>query len=180
MVHAKHTWRPGYAGQASSGWANSCMASHKTLASVVTSFAQSFTSLMNWRGDDFIMGHVVRAAWSTGATQLRVDLLSGGTDPSPLLVPDVRHSVARYVELFPEMVRRAKSSMEFVSKAELLVTVDPTIRRPSGYAGLLESPFLCTVRIVDDRGKVYVHEIKDWWFPEGGRPAQKKRWWRLW
>lgn len=156
------------------------MASHKTLASVVTSFAQSFTSLMNYRGDDYVMGHIVHAAWSTGANDLRVDLLSGATDPSPLLVPEVRDSVARYVEWFRDMVRRSKSSMDFVSEAELLVRVDPTTRRPCGHAGLLESPFACTVRIADDRGKVYIHEIKDWWYPEKVPPVQKKHWWRFW
>jgi hypothetical protein len=152
------------------------MASHKTLASVVTSLAQSFTSLMSYRGNDYIMGHVVHAAWSTGATHLRVDLLGGWTDPSPLLVPEVRDSVARYVEWFPDMVRRSRSSMDFVSEAELLVSVDPTTRRPCGHAGLLESPFTCTVRIVDDRGKVYLHEIKDWWYPEKVPPVQNKQW----
>lgn len=157
------------------------MASHKTLASVVTSLAESFTSLMNYRGDGYVMGHVVHAAWSTGATDLRLDLLSGATDPSPLLVPVVRDSVARYVEWFPDMVRRSTSSMDFVSEAELLVSVDPTIRRPCDHAGLLESPFACTVRITDDRGRVYLHEIKDWWYPEKLPPVQRKKpWWRLW
>jgi hypothetical protein len=156
------------------------MASHNTLASIVISLAQSFTSLMNYCGDDYIMGHIVRAAWSTGASRLRVDLLGGGTHPSPLLLPEVRYSVARYVEWFPDMVRRSKSSMDFVSEAELLVSVDPTTRRPCGHSGLLESPFTCIVRIVDDRGKVYLHEIKGWWYPEKVPPVQKKQGWRFW
>ena len=66
------------------------MASHKALKSVVRSLAESFTSLMNYAGDDYVMGHVVYAAWSSGSTGFQVDLLSGATDSSPLLVPEVR------------------------------------------------------------------------------------------
>ena len=155
------------------------MPSHKTLKSVVASLAQSFTSLMNYRGDDYVMGHIVHAAWSSGSTRLRVDLLSGATDASALLVPGVRDSVAQCVGWFPDMVRRSNSSIDFVSAAELVVTVDPTVRRPVASAEFMESPFTCTVRVIDDRGKVYVHEIKDWWYPEKV-PPQKKPWWRLW
>ena len=54
------------------------MASHKTLKSVATSLAQSFTSLMNYSGDDYVTGHLVYAAWQTGGTECRVDL---GGDP---------------------------------------------------------------------------------------------------
>jgi len=157
------------------------MPSHKRLKSVVASLAQSFTSLMNYRGDDYVMGHIVHAAWSTGATRLRVDLRSGATDPSPLLVPEVRDSLARYVRWFPDLVHRSGSSLSFVREAELLVTVDPTARRPYGREGFQESPFTCSVRLLDDRGKEYLHEIRDWWYPEKVPPGpQKKRWWRFW
>ena len=53
------------------------MPSHKTLKSVARSLADSFTSLMNFAGDDYVMGHAVLAAWQTGATEFRVDLLTG-------------------------------------------------------------------------------------------------------
>jgi hypothetical protein len=142
------------------------MATHKTLKSVVRNMAESFTSLMNYQGDDYVMGHVVFAAWQTGATEFRLDLLTGATDSSLLLVPHVRDSVANYVKWLPEMVQQSNSDPHFVSQAELLVTVDPHTRRPHGHSGFFESPFTCTVRIVDDRGKEYSHRISDWWYPE--------------
>lgn len=157
------------------------MPKHKTLKSVVASLAQSFTSCMNYVGDDYVMGHIVWAAWATGATRLRVDLLSGATDGSPLWVPEVRDAVAGYVKRLPTLVLGSSSSVDFVAAAELVVTVDPTTRRPAGEKGHQESPFTCTVRIVDDRGKEYVHEIRDWWLPEKVPPApRKKPWWRRW
>ena len=51
------------------------MASHKTLKSVVRNFAESFASLSNHRGDDYVMGHLVYAAWETKGRRCRVDLL---------------------------------------------------------------------------------------------------------
>jgi hypothetical protein len=157
------------------------MPSRKTLKSVVASLAHSFTSLMNYRGDDYVMGHIVHAAWSTGSTRFHVDLLSGATVASPLLVPEVRDSVARYVEWFPDIVCRSNSSINFVTAAELIVTVDPSTRRPTGAAGFLESPYTCTVRVTDDRGKTYIHEIKGWWYPERTPPHHEpKPKWRFW
>lgn len=38
------------------------MSSHKALKSVVRSVADSFTSLMNYSGDDYVMGHLLNAA----------------------------------------------------------------------------------------------------------------------
>jgi hypothetical protein len=141
------------------------MASHKTLKSVVRGLAESFTSLMNYVADDYVMGHVVYAAWASGATGFRVNLLTGATDPSPLLVWQVRESVSRLVKWLPDILRRSNSSLAFVREAELEITVDPTTRRRCAN-GFCESPFSCTVRIVDDRGKVYLYCIQDWWYPE--------------
>lgn len=150
------------------------MPSYKTLKSVVASLAQSFTSLMNYRGDDYVMGHIVYAAWSTGATRLHVDLSSGVMEASQLLIPEVQDAISQYVRWFPEIVQRSNSSMDFISEAKLLITVDPTVRRPCRNVGFQESPFTCIVRVVDDRGKEYVHKISDWWYPEKVLPDPKK------
>jgi hypothetical protein len=153
------------------------VASHKTLKSVVRSIAESFVSLMNYGGDDYVMGHIVLAAWVTGARELRVDLLTGFSDSSPLLVREVKESVASYVNWLPDMIRRSNSDPDFVAEATLMVSVDPSVRRPCGHSGFYESPFTCTVRIVDDQSKEYSHQISDWWYPEKEFPI--KRWWRL-
>jgi hypothetical protein len=56
--------------------------------------------------------------------------------------------------------------MEFVSEAKLRVSVDPSAKRPYRDPVFTESPFCCSATIVDDRGKVYQYELRDWWFPE--------------
>ena len=64
------------------------------------------------------------------------------------------------------MVHQSNSDPNFVREAELLVTVDPQAPRRHGTSEFFESPFTCTVRVVDDRGKEYSHRISDWWYPE--------------
>jgi hypothetical protein len=56
--------------------------------------------------------------------------------------------------------------MEFIAVAEMLVSVDPETRRHATSDLLDESPFVCTVRIEDDRGDVHSHTISGWWYPE--------------
>ena len=142
------------------------MPSHKVLKSVVRSLAESFTSLMNYYDDDYVMGHIVRAAWLTGGTEFHMNLLMGNVSESSLLVKPVADSVGRIVGWFPDIVSRSRSSMEFITSAELTITLDPIKRRQRGVTSYLESPYICTVRIIDDRGKIYSHTISDWWYPE--------------
>lgn len=157
------------------------MPSHKTLKSVARSVAESFASLMNYRDDDYVLGHIVYAAWSTGATRLRVDLLDGTVESSGLLTEPVAASIRYYVESFPDLVVRSKSDMRFVGAAELEVEVDPAKRGVRMASGFEESPYRCTVRIVDDRGKVHAHRVSGWWYPEKVPPPNRPRpWWRFW
>jgi hypothetical protein len=146
------------------------LASHKTLNGVVRSVAESFVSLMNYWDDDYVMGHVVRAAWATGATDLKADLLTGHVEPTGLATGNVLHSIAGYVDRLPSLVHSSNSDMAFVCSASLELTVDPTRRRPQPGTPFFESPFTCTVSIVDERGRTYSYTVSDWWYPE--RPPE--------
>ena len=81
------------------------------MKSVVRSVAESFASLMNYRGDDYVMGHL-------------------------------------------------------------------GIRRSHDNSGLVESPFTCTVRIIDDKGRECSHKVDGWWKPE--KTVLAKPWYRFW
>ncbi len=142
------------------------MPSHKVLVSVVRGVAESFTSLMNYANSDYVMGHLVRAAWDTGATEIQVDLLTGRVSASPLAVVPVLSSLTRQAHLFPDVVARSGSSMAFIHSAYLRLTVDPAVRRRVAGSGFSESPFTCTVALTDDRQKPYTHSISAWWYPE--------------
>ncbi len=143
------------------------MASHKKLQSVSRSVADSFTSLMNYVGDDYVMGHLLKAARSSGASRLDVDLLSGVATPKSLLVWPVVASIESYCVDFPGLVERNGSDVSFVRTAVLSVEFDISISRPySKVPHLTESPYKCVVTIEDDRGKTFRSELKGWWYPE--------------
>ena len=142
------------------------MPARSALRGVAHEVTDSFTSLLRFWGDDYVMGHIIAAAWSTGATRLRIDLLTGHVEPSVLLVPKVRECVSGFVRHFPSLLEHSRSHVSVVSSAELSFIVDPTIRRPYGDTGLTESPYTCPTRIVDDRGQVHEYTVNGWWYPE--------------
>ncbi len=53
------------------------MASYKVLKSVTHNVGASFTSLMNYREEDYVMGHILRRALDVGIGRIDVNLLSG-------------------------------------------------------------------------------------------------------
>jgi hypothetical protein len=143
------------------------MARYKVLQSVAHSFAHSFTSLMNYAGDDYVMGHLLRRARESGETSLVVDILTGSASPPALLRGETGRSVRRYCEWFPKLVASHKSEMQFIRAAQMSVTFELSERRPVRHApGLEESPYVCRVQIEDDRGKTWSAELRDWWYPE--------------
>jgi hypothetical protein len=143
------------------------VAKHKTLQSVVNSFADSFTSLMNYSHTDYVMGHILTAARETGKSRLDVDLLTGHIEPDEFLRESIVSSIAYPCAYFPELVQRSKSDPVFVASARMTIEFDITTEQPvPGARPLKESPFVCTVSVVDDRGKTYEAVRKDWWYPE--------------
>ena len=143
------------------------MPRHKVLKSVARSVADSFTSLMNYSGDDYIMGHLLNAARVSGHNELRVNLLTGESSPHELLTPPVARSVKRCCDDFPDLVSRSQSDPTFVHQAELCVVFDTKVARQVRHApSLTESPYVCEVTLVDDRGKTYLAKLEGWWYPE--------------
>jgi hypothetical protein len=143
------------------------MPSHKKLQAVANNFVESFLGLTNYWDDDYIFGHLIRAAWVTGGTNLRVDLLSGNVDPSTLLVPPVIKSIEAYVKDFPDLIKRSGSDIGFVQSAIFEVVIEPKERRLHRGIGIQESPFMGSIKIIADNGKVYSHAKSDWEYPEG-------------
>ena len=147
------------------------MPTRKTLPNIARGMAESFTSLMNYVDNDYVLGHLVFAAWESGDTELVVDLLSGETNDSKLLSSQVQKSLERYVACLPDMVARSNSEPKFLAKAELVVLIRAEVRPMRASSKLFESPYSCLVRLLDDRGKWYFHQIDGWWYPEQPAPS---------
>ena len=151
------------------------MARYKVLKSVAHSVGHSFTSLLNYRGDDYVMGHLLRRARAVDADELVVDLMSGDATPASLLTKDVKASVRAYCEWFPKLVAAHRTEMQYIRRARMSIRFDLAMRRAVRHAPTcVESPYTCRVELEDDRGKVWAAELRDWWYPEEVDPAGKK------
>jgi hypothetical protein len=159
------------------------MARYKVLKSVAHNIGHSFTSLMNYADDDYVMGHILRFARTTGRDTLTVDFVKPEAGPPELLEPPISQVPARYTEWFWDLVQRHGSDRSLVQSATLTLRYNLAVQRPlSSNRELLESPYTCDVRITDIRGKDYVAHFDGWWHPERfERPKKRSRpWWKLW
>ena len=143
------------------------MAKYRVLKSVAHNVAASFTSLMNYAGDDYVMGHLLTFARQSGHDTLSIDFVTGEAGPPELLRAPISEIPAQYTTMFWDLVQRHGSDRSLVHDATLTLHYDTSIEQPAKIAPeLRESPFICDVRITDTRGKTYSTHLTGWWFPE--------------
>ena len=138
----------------------------KVLKGVAHNVGHSFTSLMNFAGDDYAMGHILRLARETGSNTLTIDLLTGHGTPANLLKAPISDLPDRYSKMFIRLVQSSGSDRQMVRSATLTLIYDLLRTKPSPLVGEPLSPYTCNVSIVDIRGKNYSAHFSDWWFVE--------------
>jgi len=159
------------------------MARYKVLKSVAHNVGHSFTSLTNYAGGDYVMGHVLQLARNSGCDTLTIDFVKSEAGPPELLASPIFEVVARYTNWFWHLVERHGSDRSLVQTATLILRYDIATQRPHHSAPeLIESPFVCDVRITDTRGKEYRSHFDGWWYPERfEHPKNELRpWWKFW
>jgi len=143
------------------------MISHKPLKSISHNFAHSFISLMNYMHNDYLLGHLLRQARKTGLNKLTIDILTNSAEPKELLTAPIETSIKHYRLWFPNFVKDSGSTMDYVSSAIMTIEFDLGKTRPFSHdKTFIESPFVCEMVIIDDRGKEYKQAHSGWWFPE--------------
>lgn len=158
------------------------MARVKVLKGVAHNIGSSFTSLMNFAGDDYSMGHILRFARESGIDTLTIDLLNEHADPDLLLKEPISGLPSWYSKMFLRLVESAGSDRALIQSATLKVCYDLRRNKPSPVLGEPQSPYVCDVSIVDIRGKEYASHFDGWWFVEKmevNRPSSPtlRRWW---
>ena len=156
----------------------------KVLKGVAHNVGSSFTSLMNYAGDDYCMGHILRFARESGLDTVTIDLLNGKGKPAQLLREPISALPDWYSKMFLRLVQSAGSDQELIQAATIKLTYDLQRDRPSPIPGEPQSAYTCDVSIVDIRGKDYTARFDGWWFIERmelNRPASLSvaRWWNL-
>lgn len=142
---------------------------YKQIKSAAHNYAHSFVSSMNWLGDDYVVGHLARAAVASGEPELRVDLLTGDAEPSALLTEPVKSSLEWYVPWLDGLLRSHGADIDAVREARMCVRFDLSRTALRGLKPT-EVPVECEVEITDDRGIVHVGTVRESASIRGGRP----------
>jgi hypothetical protein len=159
------------------------MARYKVLKSIAHNTGHSFTSLMNYAGDDYAMGHILRFARRTGRDTLTIDFVKEEAGPPELLAEPISELPAQYTKWFWHLVKTQGSDRSLVQGATLTLRFDIATQRPhSSDARFIESPFVCDVEIRDTRGKDYRAHFDGWWYPEQLEHSriEARPWWKFW
>ena len=135
---------------------------YHTIRSVAHNFGQSFVSLTNYLDDDYVIGHLARAAAASRQAELRVDLLTGDAGPAALLTPAVKSSLDWYVAWLPGLLRTEGVPVHSLREAEMRVRFDLS-RLASPALARVMVPFECVVELTDDRGVVHAGTVRDAW-----------------
>ena len=138
----------------------------KVLKGVAHNIGHSFTSLMNYSGDDYSMGHILRFARETGINSLTIDLLTGQGTPAVLLKSPISDLPRHYSTMFLRLVQSSGSDRQLLQSATLTVVYDLQRNRPSPIRDEPQNPYTCDVSILDIRGRNYTSHIDGWWFVE--------------
>jgi hypothetical protein len=130
------------------------MARYKVVKSVAHSFAHSFSSVMNYSGNDYAMCHLLRRVKRTGTRRLRFDLVSRQVGPIELLSPPLVKACEPYSQDFGRLVTASGAALDMVDRAELEITV--RLNREVGKVPKsLSGSVTARMKIRDDRGKLY-------------------------
>ncbi len=117
------------------------MPKYKVLKCVAHNIGHLFTSLMNYTGDDYVMGHLLNSARSTGQDTLTIDFVRGEAGPPELIGPPISDVPQWYTKMFWDMVERQGSDRSLIQNAILTLRYDISIERPVKVAPeLRESP----------------------------------------
>jgi hypothetical protein len=175
---------------------------YKVIKSAAHNLGHSFTSLMNYRADDYVMSYLARAALYSQSAELRVDLLSGAAAPAVLVEPPTSESISAYAAWLPKLLESHGVRPSAIISAGMLLRFQlDRVSDDRGFPGNFELPFTCEVVLGDDRGREHVGRVKGWWSAhrdgpppmtrlsyeiterrhKSERPRDTKRqWWKFW
>jgi len=141
------------------------MARYKVLKSVAHNVGHSFTSLMNYWHDDYVMGHILRFSRESRLDSVTIDLVSGEGSPEALLREPIAQIPEYYSSRFHTMVVNSGSSISLIQNASLTVSYDLT-KTFTILGSPQQNPYTCDVLIVDDRGREYRAHFEGSWYVE--------------
>jgi hypothetical protein len=140
------------------------MPNYKALKSVAHNLGHSYLSLMNHDGLDYVVEHLFKTARRRGITHVEIDVLNGSISPAEMHSRPILDSVKRERDDFPRFLASNQCSVEQVRSAVIKIDYRFADTRPSPHVPNLElAAYDCEVEIIDDRGKVWMARVPEWW-----------------
>ena len=143
------------------------MAGFLQLRSAAHHFADSFCSRTNLVDDASLgrpsfMGYMITLSEEHHVSELRIDILTGETEPSALRTPAMLTVVEYYREWWPKLLARHDVPFDRIRQTKLHLTLDmPRRSRSSVFRN--EVPYMCEVEVLDDMGVVRRGRVSDAW-----------------
>jgi hypothetical protein len=138
------------------------MTTRRVLRGVVNDLAVSFVGRSNDHSGYWAVGLLRSFADEQGIQEIGFDLLAGDARPQAALTKSVSLGYAAWMR---QHLARIALPLERVTRAELTVefhAYDGTAPPPQITWG---EPFICSVRLVDDRGRNYRRVLSSWCGP---------------
>jgi hypothetical protein len=140
------------------------MARYKVLKSVAHNLGHSYLSLMNYRAGDYVVEHLYRAAREANERHVTIDVLRGTIEPAVFQTPVLLESVGAERNGLGRLVQAQGAALDMVSRATIEIAFDFDAVHPSpNVPGLVHIAYVCTVHIVDDRGRTHSAIVPEWW-----------------
>lgn len=141
------------------------MAQYKVLKSVAHNVAHSYLSLMNYRGGDYVVCQLFRAAKAAAQPHVRIDVLKCELSPSSILTPSLLESVKSCRDWFPRLLQSEGTALDMVSQATIDLEFDfeSSDRYEQAKPGSHQEYYKCRSIIIDDRGVEHEALVPEWW-----------------
>lgn len=132
---------------------------YRHIRSAAHNFADSFVSSTSWIGDDYVIGHLARAAAASGEPEFRVDLRTGDAGPAAFLTAPVQASLESHVPWFAGLLKSQGAEIGHVREAAMRLRFNLSRLAVPGLKPTTV-PFECEVEVTDDRGIVHVGAVR--------------------
>ena len=136
---------------------------YRVLKSVAHNIGHTFTSLLNYRADDYIIEHIFKIAKKKGISIIKVDFLNEKIEPVDFDQAPIRDSISSYHNALERIFQAQRCELAKVKSCKLIIEFDLNTIRILDRTKIEICDYKCRVSILDDRGKENMASVREWW-----------------
>jgi hypothetical protein len=137
---------------------------YKNLKSVAHNLGHAFFSSMNYRGSDYIIEYLYKKAKEINKSDVIIDYLNEIIEPAEFRITEVLESLHNYREYLTRELNSQKCSIDYVKEIKMYINFDlSNIIFHESINNLELAVYKCKVEIIDDRNKVHIGIVPEWW-----------------